>query len=217
MPKETNSDNGDNYEHPVLFRQPASAGGDQWHSFSISGNGNQISVYLDGTLTPDYIDQNDPYLSGGAAFETLDDTDPYLMVDDVVLKGTAQQNDQSGPSWVFTGGPRGGIGYDIRIHPQDENIIWVTDAYAGAHQSLDGGQSWKAKNQGINARSGFSGEAIPIFSLTVDPITQILYGPGPRECAGYTKAWMAVKPGVRRIMGSGSNPIWSYEVSRSTH
>ena len=72
-------------------------------------------------------------------------------------------------NWIFTGGPRGGIGYDIRINPLDDKIIWVTDAYAGAHQSRDGGFTWKAKNNGITARVGFTGDAIPIFSLTIDP------------------------------------------------
>ena len=72
-------------------------------------------------------------------------------------------------NWIFTGGPRGGIGYDIRISPLDDKIIWVTDAFAGAHQSRDGGFTWKAKNNGITARVGFTGDAIPIFSLTIDP------------------------------------------------
>jgi len=32
-----------------------------------------------------------------------------------------------GYAWIRTGGPNGGIGYDIRIHPKDKNVMFVTD------------------------------------------------------------------------------------------
>lgn len=193
---------GDLYDHPVLIRQPASPGGDPWHTLQITGSDNQITVHLDGQLALNYTDQEDPYLSGGVAFETLDDTAPTMLVDDIILKGPPVKSDPGDLNWVFTGGPRGGIGYDIRIDPLDDQLIWVTDAYAGVHQSLDGGQSWSAKNQGIQARTGFSGDATPIFSLTIDPNHPNILWTGTQGMRGVYKSvdggetWQEMDQGI---------------------
>ena len=40
--------------------------------------------------------------------------------------------------WVRTGGPPGGLGYDIRMQPDNPDIMYVTDANAGVHKSTDG-------------------------------------------------------------------------------
>jgi len=106
--------------------------------------------------------------------------------------------------WVFTGGPRGGIGYDIRINPLDNEIIWVTDAYAGAHQSRDGGFTWQAKNEGITARVGFTGDAIPIFSLTIDPNNPNTLWAGIQGMRGVFKSvdggetWVEMDNGIQK-------------------
>ena len=47
--------------------------------------------------------------------------------------------------------------------------MYVTDAWAGAFKSLDGGQTWFPINNGITARVGPSNDGIPVFSLTIDP------------------------------------------------
>jgi len=70
--------------------------------------------------------------------------------------------------WIKTGGPIGGMGYDIRIHPFDNNILYVTDVWSGVHKSIDGGKTWVQKNNGIKVRTGPSGDAIPVFSLTIN-------------------------------------------------
>jgi photosystem II stability/assembly factor-like uncharacterized protein len=75
---------------------------------------------------------------------------------------------QSGP-WVYTGGPLGGLGYDVRMDPRNPDVMYVTDAWAGTFKSTDGGQNWFAINNGILPYFGPSGDAIPIFSLTIDP------------------------------------------------
>jgi photosystem II stability/assembly factor-like uncharacterized protein len=72
-------------------------------------------------------------------------------------------------TWVRTGGPPGGLGYDIRYDFDDPNIWYVTDNFAGVHISTDGGRTWQPSNTGIPPQAGNSGDAIPIFSLTVDP------------------------------------------------
>jgi photosystem II stability/assembly factor-like uncharacterized protein len=71
--------------------------------------------------------------------------------------------------WVFTGGPNGGLGYDIRMRPDDPDVVFVTDAHAGVFKSSDGGAHWYPKNNGITTRLGLSGTQIPVFCLTIDP------------------------------------------------
>jgi photosystem II stability/assembly factor-like uncharacterized protein len=72
-------------------------------------------------------------------------------------------------TWVSTGGPPGGLGYDIRMDPRNPDVLYVTDAWAGAFKSTDGGRNWFPINNGINTRTGPSGDAVPVFSLTLDP------------------------------------------------
>jgi hypothetical protein len=72
-------------------------------------------------------------------------------------------------AWVPTGGPLGGLGYDVRLHPVTKRIMYVTDNFAGVQRSEDGGATWRAANRGISVRAGVTGDAFPIFSLTVDP------------------------------------------------
>lgn len=71
--------------------------------------------------------------------------------------------------WVSTGGPLGGLGYDVRIHPRDKNKMYVTDNFAGVVRSDDAGATWRPSNKGITAKGGTTGDTTPIFSLTVDP------------------------------------------------
>lgn len=72
-------------------------------------------------------------------------------------------------TWVRTGGPLGGLGYDVRMRPDNPELMYVSDAWAGVHLSTDGGQTWFPSNEGITTRTGESGDAIPVFSLTIDP------------------------------------------------
>jgi hypothetical protein len=72
-------------------------------------------------------------------------------------------------SWVSTGGPVGGLGYDVRIHPTSKQTMFVTDNYAGVIKSIDGGKTWQPSNAGITVRGGPTADAFAIFSLTIDP------------------------------------------------
>ena len=72
-------------------------------------------------------------------------------------------------SWIRTGGPPGGLGYDIRYNFANPDIWYVTDNFAGVHISTDNGHTWQISNAGIPPQSGPTGDALPIFSLTVDP------------------------------------------------
>src|SRR5688572_33385076 len=72
-------------------------------------------------------------------------------------------------AWIRTGGPSGGIGYDIKVLPGNPDIMYVTDALAGVHKSIDGGRTWTSINDGIDARVGPSNDHIPAFCITIDP------------------------------------------------
>ncbi len=72
-------------------------------------------------------------------------------------------------AWVRTGGPSGGVGYDIKARPDNPDVMYATDQFAGVHKSIDGGLTWSSINQGIEARSGEAGDHIPAFCITIDP------------------------------------------------
>ena len=55
------------------------------------------------------------------------------------------------------------------MKPGNLDVMYVTDAWAGVHKSTDGGLNWFTLNEGIDARTGPSGDAIPVFCLTIDP------------------------------------------------
>ncbi len=106
-------------------------------------------------------------------------------------------------SWVSTGGPVGGLGYDVRMSPDNPDVMYVTDAWAGIFKSLDGGQSWFPSSQGIITRGGASGDAVPVFCLTVDPNnpqrlwagTQFYSGVYRSDDAG--KSWQPMNKGIQ--------------------
>ncbi|MCX7176268.1 MAG: hypothetical protein NT159_20550 [Proteobacteria bacterium] len=75
----------------------------------------------------------------------------------------------SSAGWVSMGGPLGGLGYDVRIHPGNKNVMYVTDNFAGVSKTTDSGQTWSPSNSGITTKGGSSGDAVNIFSLTLDP------------------------------------------------
>ncbi|MFW2338947.1 MAG: WD40/YVTN/BNR-like repeat-containing protein [Acidimicrobiia bacterium] len=153
----------------VLAGEAASIEPGQWVEVSVSAEGSDHVVTVAGT-TLEATDP-DPHLSGGIAFRA--EGNGTIEIDDLTI------GVQSGPSeapptvneltWIRTGGPLGGLGYDVRMHPDDPDHLYVTDAFAGVFISEDGGDTWFPSNEGIITRVGASGDAIPVFSLTIDP------------------------------------------------
>ena len=68
-----------------------------WHAIKITGNGDNLKVYIDGQLKIDYTDEEDPHLSGSVAFETLPDS--HLYFDDVVVMGEPPPEPPPGYVW----------------------------------------------------------------------------------------------------------------------
>lgn len=135
----------------------------RWYEIEIVGEGAQLRFLVDGQLEWRYSDP-EPLMGGSFAFETVEDGVAYI--DDVRVFGQAPDTSLT---WVRTGGPLGGLGYDVRMRPDNPDIMYVTDAWAGVFISTDSGQTWLPSNKGITTRTGGSGDAIPVFCLTIDP------------------------------------------------
>jgi photosystem II stability/assembly factor-like uncharacterized protein len=183
----------------------------KWYLLEIRFQGNQVNFLVDGYQEWSYTDAK-PFDQGSLAFETLDDAQAY--VDDIrVEKGTATTGSpteaaatatQSAPgvsTWQRLGGPLGGLGYDIRMRPGSPGVMYVTDAWAGVFMSTDGGAIWFPSNQGIATRAGPSGDAIPVFSLTVDPNNPDIIWIGTQFQRGIFKSTDGGKTWQRRVNG----------------
>jgi photosystem II stability/assembly factor-like uncharacterized protein len=107
---------------------------------------------------------------GAGEFDDLTLTMPLPAI--VVSPGSSATAAATAPplthagEWIRLGGPPGGLGYDIRMRPDNPDIMFVTDAFAGIHRSSDGGLTWEPVNNGIPT---FSGGIYPIFCATIDP------------------------------------------------
>ena len=154
-----------------------------WHTVKVVLQGQHINVYINGKLKISYTDKSNPIPMGKFAFESLDYSEVHF--DDVSL--TAQMPLQDS-RWVKTGGPNGGLGYDIRIYPLDKRIMFVSDNPSGVNKSVDGGRTWSARNKGIGVRAGASADGVPIFSLTIDPNDPDIVWAGTQSQRGIYKS-----------------------------
>ncbi len=110
-------------------------------------------------------------------------------------------------TWVRTGGPLGGLGYDVRMNPDNLDIMYVTDALAGVFKSIDGGKNWFPSNEGITVREGPSGDNIPIFCLTIDQANPDTIWVGTQNKRGLFKSedggasWVNKVNGIKEEVG----------------
>jgi photosystem II stability/assembly factor-like uncharacterized protein len=141
---------------------PASHAPNLWYSLAIVGIGANIKVYVDGVLKIDYTDPA-PVLLGGVGLGMASGSE--VRVDDVEVSGPAP----SGPVWVRTGGPPGANPGEVRMHPDNPDVMYLADIFTGVSRSVDGGRTWFASNHGIAADwGGLSGDEIPVNCLTID-------------------------------------------------
>ena len=154
---------------------------DTWHTLEILALGKTLQVYVDQSLQIQYYDE-DALTYGRIAFETLDFAE--FDIDSILVVGEDALQPAEGLDWYRTGGPIGGLGYDIRIHPAIKDIMFVTDNPSGVNKSTDGGKSWVQKNHGINVKAGTSSDAIPVFSLTIDPNNPDIVWSGTQNARG---------------------------------
>jgi photosystem II stability/assembly factor-like uncharacterized protein len=149
-----------------LAQAPGSYPQGQWYTVEIVGIGAHLQVYVNGVLALDCTDPN-PILYGAVGMES-DDPSFSAEVAGIEITGPPEPPQ---PMWSKTGGPIGGVGYDVRMRPDNPDALFVTDTFSGVNMSTDGGQTWSASNTGITARTGINNDpdAIPVFCLTIDP------------------------------------------------
>jgi len=150
--------------HKELATKSGSWKTKHWYEIRIAGVGSAITISVDGVTRLSYTDR-EPLLYGGIALEVVEDAGEAWF-DDIRVIG--QRPPDPGLTWVRTGGPLGGLGYDIRMSPDNPDLLYVTDTSGGLHISRDGGDTWVPSNEGITTRAGGSGDGIPVFCVTVD-------------------------------------------------
>jgi len=129
--------------------------------------------------------------------------------------GAGSQDDD--PVWERTGGPLGGLGYDIRVNfsPQLQNEWYVTDAWAGLHISTDFGLTWFPSNEGITTRVGAgAADAIPVFCATVDPHHTNIIWVGTQDSGEIFKSTDYGRTWVQKIRGIDKDPKRMYYTFR---
>ncbi|MBA4320913.1 MAG: hypothetical protein C0412_21190, partial [Flavobacterium sp.] len=164
----------------------------KWHLYKIEVYGANIKIYRDNVLYINVTDQT-PLLTGQLHFIVFNSG---LAFFDNLLVETDKVIPKQQADWVATGGPIDGMGYDVRIHPLNKNIMFTTDVWSGVHKSYDGGQTWHPKNSGIDTRltptnenrMGPSGDAIPVFCVTIDPINPDIVWCGTQNYKGLFKS-----------------------------
>lgn len=155
-----------------------------WHDLEIDGQGTTLTVAIDGVSLFTYTD-SDPIANGGLSFESFNG---QFWVDDIEVYIPASMVAPPDLVWVRTGGPLGGLGYDIRVHPSNANTLLVTDAFSGVFRSTNAGVDWTPANEGITTRTGASGDAIPVFCLSFDPSSARTLWIGTQNTRGVFKS-----------------------------
>ncbi|MBD3338199.1 MAG: T9SS type A sorting domain-containing protein, partial [Candidatus Lokiarchaeota archaeon] len=153
----------------------------QWYNITIILIGSKVTILLDSSVVIEFTDNTDPLLYGYFEIEVRN-VETQCYFDDVIIKSKVIIDAE----WVKTGGPSGGTGYDVRIHPDDNDIMFVTDVPSGVNKSYDGGDTWTAKNDGMPYR-GIDG--FPIFSLTIDPNNADIIWAGTQSKRGIFKSF----------------------------
>jgi len=137
---------------------------DQWVQLSISVNGGVHTITLDNQTVLTVTD-SDPLPAGGLLLRA--DGGAMGEFDDLALTVGSEVRPPAyeAGAWVRMGGPPGGLGYDIRMRPDNPDIMYVTDAFSGIHKSVDGGHTWFDISEDIVRLHGVA----QVFCATIDP------------------------------------------------
>lgn len=171
----------ENVGEPTSFNLPPG----EWVQLTMLVGPNELQVLVNDELAFTELSREE-LSAGGFGFETMgdlvlelehftlipfgiepvDEPIPEAQEEPLPISSDRPPAYQAG-TWTHLGGPIGGLGYDIRYSFDDHDTWYVTDAWAGIHRCTDRGLTWEPINQGITAIKGV--DAVPIFSVTVDP------------------------------------------------
>jgi photosystem II stability/assembly factor-like uncharacterized protein len=160
-----------------------------WYDISVDMALKHIQVTVNGEGIPriDYTDPSFlntwPLWQGTIGLETVPDASAHSQIDDIWVYGVVSPE----RIWTRTGGPIGGLGYDIR-YGSSINEMYVTDNYSGVFKSSNNGATWYPSNRGITGRFWPSGDAIPVFTLNVDPNNINIVWAGLKDVKGVFKS-----------------------------
>jgi hypothetical protein len=144
---------------------------EEWFSLELIAMGETHEIMLNGQLALIFADA-EPLPPGGIALTvvgealgnfddlslfSLGETPPPEPAPTEELAAPQEAGEAPSTSdltWVRTGGPPGGIGYDIRYKFDDPNTWFVTDNFAGVHISTDNGLTWLPSNEGVPGQQG---------------------------------------------------------------
>jgi len=167
-----------------------------WHTIEIQMSLGHTTVYIDDILRLSRKDYFPLTLwQGTIGLEVVGSETAEAYFDDIHVVGVPVPEG----SWKKTGGPIGGLGYDVR-YGETSDILFVTDNYSGINKSTDGGETWFPSNRGITGRFGTAMDAIPVFATTVDPNNPDIIWAGLKEVNGVYKSvnagvtWEEVTP-----------------------
>ncbi len=142
-------------------RVAVSPDGATFTSFGLVGESSQLDLATLGLKQIRFVRITDDGVGGAGGVSPGAEVDAVQALNSAApggsapapATGTAAPPPQSSKlAWVRTGGPLGGLGYDIRMRPDNPDIMYVTDAKSGVFKSTDGGKTWIPKNTGITAR-----------------------------------------------------------------
>lgn len=156
---------------------------DTWHELKVIFHNDTLQVFINNSEKINYTDTDSPYLFGRISIESLTDSEAHF--DNLHIEGDKLIQSAK---WIKTGGPTGGLGYDVRFDPKNPDIMFVTDNPSGINKSYDRGKSWVQRNEGITTRSGETGDDIPIFCLTIDPSNSNIIWAGTQFNRGIYKS-----------------------------
>ncbi len=167
-----------------------------WMQFILNCMDSTFEVMIDSNRVFIYTDKEEPYRYGRFMFSLMNES--LVEIDDILVYGEAPGQNTS--QWIRTGGPSGGLGYDVRISPMDRNVIFVTDDPSGVNKSVDGGLTWKPQNTGIIGETNVTG-GMPIFSLTIDPNNPNIIWAGFKDKLGLFKSENNGESWVKKVNG----------------
>ncbi|MEP1150966.1 MAG: T9SS type A sorting domain-containing protein [Balneola sp.] len=131
---------------------------------------------------------------------------PLLLKKNTLRGVFTLENADELKKWLKTGGPIGGLGYNVRYRPDSPSTIFVTDAWSGLQKSTDGGENWSSANSGISFRNGPSSDAIPIFAFKVDSNNNDILWAGTQNGGGLYKSTDGGDTWVKKDTGINLDP-----------